>query len=89
MELKILNIYYVETVENLTNVVKSIEWIFGETSGTLELDEPNENNFIDFELVTTEILKNWVKQKIDFKKFNTELTPIIDEEIILKKSFVE
>jgi len=89
MELKILNVYYVELFEGLTNVIKSIEWICGDTSGTLELENPIESSFIDFELITTDILKTWLNKKIDFKELFKNNIPIEEEkEIILVKSFV-
>lgn len=65
MELIIQNV----NVTEKTEIVKSVNWSYGEISGLQEIKEPNLDNFISLENLTNDIVKSWLNELIDFKEY--------------------
>ena len=64
-----------------TQIVKSINWEYGNVSGCQEVPNPNPSEFIEFSNLTNEIVKGWLVSIVDFTKF-VEIKPIEEEKII-------
>jgi hypothetical protein len=77
MEIIIKSVNLTET----TQIVKSINWEYGNISGCQEVPNPNPSEFIEFSKLTNEIVKGWLIAFVDFSKF-VEIEPIEIENII-------
>lgn len=64
-----------------TQIVKSINWEYGNVSGCQEVSNPNPSEFIEFSNLNNEIVKGWLVNIIDFSNF-VEVEPIEEEKII-------
>lgn len=53
-----------------TQIVKSVNWSYGIVSGSKELEEPNKENFIEFEILDNDIIKSWLNNLIDFSMYD-------------------
>ena len=72
----------INIIEN-TKVVKSVNWSYGNISGTKELEKPNFDNFINFEKLDNNIVISWLENIIDFSQYNEFMvTPIVETKII-------
>jgi len=76
-----MTITYKHKIENamayskstMTNIIKQVRFVIEATDGNIvmqsffpvELDEPNEQNFVEYEKLTAEQIMQWVKSKID------------------------
>jgi hypothetical protein len=57
----------------MTNIIKQVRFVIEATDGNIvmqsffpvELDEPSEQNFVEYEKLTAEQIMQWVKSKID------------------------
>ena len=77
MEVIIKSVNLTET----TQIVKSINWEYGDISGCQEVPNPNPSEFIEFSNLTNEIVKGWLITFVDFSKF-VEIEPVEVESII-------
>jgi hypothetical protein len=58
----------VNLTEN-TQIIKSINWEYGNISGCQEVPNPNPREFIEFSNLTNEIVKGWLLNIVDFSQF--------------------
>jgi len=65
-----------------TKIVKSINWEYGLVSGTQEVPDPNPSEFIKFEKLTNDIVKDWLLKIKDFTGYD-EITEVIEIDKII------
>lgn len=84
-ELKIKNVDCIVSLNGLSNIIKSVNWEYGDEnisiSGTAELSEPDANNFILFEEITNNMVKEWIQKTIDFSSYDQFMIPIEEQKI--------
>lgn len=74
MEVSIKNVDCIVSLNGLANIIKSVNWEYGNgtvsITGTVELPEPDQNNFIPFEEITGDMVKEWIQKIVDFNYYD-------------------
>ncbi len=78
MEVIIKSVNLTET----TQIVKSINWQYGNLSGCQEVPDPNPKEFIGFSKINNEIVKGWLLNIVDFSQFEI-IEPIEETDKII------
>lgn len=81
-EVKVLSVKYITEVDNFKDVIISIDWEYKSLTGTLELEEPSNKDFIELKEINEELVLEWLNQKIDFSRFIIE--EVKNEEVEVK-----
>jgi hypothetical protein len=86
--------------DSLTNIIGSISWELEKTkdgqtakyNGTIELGEPDRNNFVDSSDITEDTIKNWLEKAytdgakaIFNKRLDFDLAKLTDNIFVLNK----
>jgi len=68
-----------------TKIVKSINWEYGTVSGCQEVPDPNPSEFIEFEKLTNDIVKDWLLKIKDFTGYD-EIAEVVEIDKIITLS---
>ncbi len=74
--------------ENKTNIVKNIHWILVGKDGSYEatnygsvaLDPPVSQSFVEFENLTEEIVLSWIENKLDVESIKVNIENSINKQ---------